>query len=89
MCQWRSSTGAWWRSGPKPPLDFSSPQGRVAGSQARTGARTVYSARRGAFVDTAVYDRYALTPGMVFSGPAIVEERESTLVETARVYDRV
>jgi N-methylhydantoinase A len=31
-------------------------------------------------VDTPVYDRYALVPGAVFSGPAIVEERESTAV---------
>ena len=27
-----------------------------------------------------MYDRYALTPGMVFAGPAIIEERESTTV---------
>jgi len=27
-----------------------------------------------------VYDRYALRPGMVFDGPALVEERESTCV---------
>jgi N-methylhydantoinase A len=31
-------------------------------------------------VDTPVYDRYALPPGFACSGPAIVEERESTLV---------
>jgi N-methylhydantoinase A len=31
-------------------------------------------------VDTAVYDRYGLGPGATFEGPAIVEERESTLV---------
>jgi N-methylhydantoinase A len=29
---------------------------------------------------TKVYDRYALTAGQTFEGPAIVEERESTLV---------
>jgi N-methylhydantoinase A len=27
-----------------------------------------------------VYDRYTLGPGATFSGPAIVEERESTLI---------
>jgi N-methylhydantoinase A len=32
------------------------------------------------FRPTAVYDRYALAPGDAFDGPAIVEERESTLV---------
>ena len=32
------------------------------------------------FVSTPVYDRYALLAGMCFEGPAIVEERESTVV---------
>jgi N-methylhydantoinase A len=27
-----------------------------------------------------VYDRYLLGPGAVFGGPAVVEERESTVV---------
>ena len=27
-----------------------------------------------------LYDRYTLEPGMRFNGPAIVEERESTLI---------
>jgi len=31
-------------------------------------------------VETAVYDRYALRPGDRFAGPAIVEERESTVI---------
>jgi N-methylhydantoinase A len=32
------------------------------------------------FVQTPVYDRYVLQAGMQFDGPAIVEERESTVV---------
>jgi N-methylhydantoinase A len=44
------------------------------------GTRRAYFAERGRFVETAVYDRYALTPGMTLKGPAIVEERESTAV---------
>jgi N-methylhydantoinase A/oxoprolinase/acetone carboxylase beta subunit len=36
-------------------------------------------------VDTLVYDRYALRPGMRLDGPAIVEERESTTVVPAGV----
>jgi N-methylhydantoinase A len=32
------------------------------------------------FVRTPVYDRYVLQAGMQFDGPAIVEERESTVV---------
>ena len=32
------------------------------------------------FVETPVYDRYALQPGVALTGPAIFEERESTVV---------
>jgi N-methylhydantoinase A len=31
-------------------------------------------------VEAAVYDRYRLAPGDRFRGPAVVEERESTMV---------
>jgi N-methylhydantoinase A len=34
----------------------------------------------GGFVATPVYDRYRLAPGATFDGPAIVEERESTVI---------
>ncbi len=81
-----------WRvvaRGPEQPLNFSTRGSRAAGGEARKGTRPVYSAGRGEFVETAVYDRYALTPGMTFPGPAIVEERESTLVVTARSHARV
>jgi len=43
-------------------------------------ARNAYFPEAGGYVDTPVYDRYALTPGMAFAGPAIIEERESTTV---------
>ena len=46
----------------------------------RKGSRRAYFPERADYVDTAVYDRYALKPGMQFAGPAIVEERESTLI---------
>src|SRR3989449_4962901 len=42
------------------------------------GARQAYFAEAGGFVETPVYDRYALRPGAGVTGPAIVEEREST-----------
>src|SRR5216117_1977640 len=35
------------------------------------GTRRAYFAERGSFVETPVYDRYALTPGMTLKGPAI------------------
>ena len=81
-----------WRvvaRGPEQPLNFSTRGARAVGAKAQKGTRPVYSAGRGEFVETNVYDRYALTPGMTFPGPAIVEERESTLVVTARSRARV
>jgi N-methylhydantoinase A len=44
------------------------------------GRRPAYFPEAGGHVPTTVYDRYRLTPGQIFEGPAIVEERESTLV---------
>jgi len=80
-----------WRvvaSGPKPPLDFSAGSKATTG-KAQKGTRMVFSPQRGDFVETTVYDRYAMTPGTTFNGPAIVEERESTLVVSARGRARV
>jgi N-methylhydantoinase A len=48
--------------------------------EARKGTRAAYFGESGGFVETPVFDRYKLAPGTVISGPAIVEERESTLV---------
>ena len=45
--------------------------------------RSVYCARARDYVDTPVYDRYAFGPGSTATGPAIFEERESTLVVPA------
>jgi N-methylhydantoinase A len=42
--------------------------------------RKAYFPEARGYVDTPVYDRYALTPGAAFTGPAIIEERESTTV---------
>ncbi|MFA5489996.1 MAG: hydantoinase/oxoprolinase family protein [Candidimonas sp.] len=44
------------------------------------GRRPIYVPDDKAYGDVPVYDRYALRPGMAFDGPAVVEERESTLV---------
>ena len=69
-----------WRvvvSGPKPVLEPSAAMGEGA---ARKGARPVYFGEAGGFVDTPVYDRYRMAPGAPVAGPAIVEERESTIV---------
>lgn len=48
---------------------------------ARKGERPVYFPRPSAgYVDCPVYDRYRLAPGSRLTGPAIVEEREATVV---------
>ena len=50
------------------------------GGEAIKGTRPVYFPEFRNFHTTPVYDRYALVSGETFAGPAIVEERESTLV---------
>ena len=51
------------------------------------GQRPAYSPMAREFIPYTVYDRYKLFPAARFSGPAIIEERESTLIvgEDARV----
>ena len=44
------------------------------------GARRMYDESRGGFAEAPVYHRYALPPGREFSGPAVIEERESTIL---------
>ncbi len=44
------------------------------------GTRLAYSNLAKDFIPYTVYDRYKLFPGASFRGPAIIEERESTLV---------
>ena len=47
---------------------------------AHKGSRKAYFPELGGYHDTPVYNRYALLPGTGFDGPAIVEERESTVI---------
>jgi N-methylhydantoinase A len=54
--------------------------GNADADEARKGSRAIYDGHNRAFVDAGIYDRYRLMPGMEIAGPAIVEERESTLV---------
>ncbi len=42
--------------------------------------RSVYWAETGSYLDTPVHDRYPLAPGTTVEGPALVEERESTVL---------
>ena len=54
--------------------------GSTRPSAALKGKRSAYFPEAEGFVETAVYDRYALQAGAAFEGPAIVEERESTAI---------
>jgi N-methylhydantoinase A len=73
---WRVTT-----AGPAPDVTMrpSAPSGGGARGGLK-GTRRAWFAEVQEYVDTPVYDRYALAPGAEFSGPAIVEERESTAV---------
>jgi N-methylhydantoinase A len=55
------------------------PSGRPLAT-AKKGVREAFDPESHCFVPFTVYDRYQLEPGMSFSGPAIIEERESTVV---------
>ncbi len=73
-----------WRvtvAGPAPSVAMR-PTAGAAGDAgpARKGTRRAWFAEADGYVDTPVYDRYALAPGAELTGPAIVEERESTAV---------
>jgi N-methylhydantoinase A/oxoprolinase/acetone carboxylase beta subunit len=48
--------------------------------QAIKSHRRIYEGGGDGWVDVPVYDRYALAPGAAISGPAVVEERESTAI---------
>lgn len=70
-----------WRlraSGPDPALSVSF--GRTAAPRTEVHSRAAFFPELKGFVETPVYDRYALKPSAVVEGPAIVEERESTAI---------
>jgi len=73
-----------WRvlvSGPKPTVKIGgSTADSVRTGSERKGRREVYFEESSGYVETAIYDRYRLQPGAAIEGPAVVEEKESTLV---------
>jgi N-methylhydantoinase A len=77
ILNWRATAG-----GPTPPLrPLIARRSNVNGcASALKGTRCAYFVEAGGFVETSVYDRYALQPGDRLEGPAIIEERESTTV---------
>lgn len=70
-----------WRirvTGPSPTLDVTNDSSRPAAS--RKPSRKVWFAESAGYVETDVLDRYSLKEEDLVQGPAIVEERESTVV---------
>jgi 5-oxoprolinase (ATP-hydrolysing)/N-methylhydantoinase A len=70
-----------WRvtaEGPAPQLDIREASEGSNQRPAGKGSRPAFFEDR--FVDTPVYDRYALRPGDTVAGPAIIEEREATTI---------
>ncbi len=56
---------------------------------ARKGSRPAYFIEAGGFVETDVYDRLRLAPGMVLEGPAIIEEPDTTIIVPPRATARI
>lgn len=79
-----------WRltvSGPKP--DFRPPTHHATDSQPLKGYREAYLPKIGKMGKIPIYDRYALAPQTELEGPAIIEERESTVVINDKATCRV
>ena len=75
----RSSPGSSSAIGGSPRIALAKAAAR-SGEGRRKGTRRAYFPETRGYADTPVYDRYALAPGASLTGPAIVEERESTTV---------
>jgi N-methylhydantoinase A len=72
-----------WRvvsSGPNPKMKLHIDNGRQTKGKAIKAERLAYFPESSGFVRTPIYDRYKLAPDDSFVGPAIVEERESTVI---------
>src|SRR5699024_197654 len=82
-----------WRvtaSGPRPTLALPGRQGGDRDPRsAREDKRLIYIPDANEYVDTPVYDRYRLHAGATLDGPAVIEERESTVVVNGAAQIRV
>lgn len=74
-----------WRvvvRGPAPEISLSAAGEEVARYVSPKNERQVYFGEYSSYQPTPVYDRTELLPGVLIHGPAIIEERESTVVVT-------
>jgi N-methylhydantoinase A len=73
-----------WRlevSSPRPEILLHNGESSAGDSEdARKGEREIFLPEDEGFATVPVYDRYPLCPGATFDGPAVIEERESTVV---------
>jgi N-methylhydantoinase A len=73
-----------WRlevAAPRPEIRLEGEEGAsYPAERAQKGAREIYLPEDAGFTRVPVYDRYSLAPGATFEGPAVVEERESTVI---------
>jgi N-methylhydantoinase A len=73
-----------WRvivAGPRPVITTQHTDDQLTPTQVTpTGERPAYFPETSGYTNCPVYDRYRLVPGAVLRGPAIIEERESTVV---------
>lgn len=71
-----------WRltaSGPTPHIDLNFDGQQIDKDNALKGVRDAYFPETG-YIPCNVYSRYGLSPGTKIKGPAVIEERESTVV---------
>jgi N-methylhydantoinase A len=67
--------------GPKPELSLAASSTALAPVEsAQKGRRAAYFPEAGAFIECPMYDRHRLVVGQRLTGPAIIEERESTAI---------
>ncbi|HYM67952.1 MAG TPA: hydantoinase/oxoprolinase family protein, partial [bacterium] len=68
-------------SGPAPRVPLPpAPAAAEPLERAAKGTRPVYFPETSGYVDTPVFDRYRLSRGASFTGPAVIEERECTVI---------
>ena len=61
-------------------LDLAASTSRDPGADPVVGTRQAYFPELGGYADCKIVDRYAMGPGTRIVGPAVVEEREATIV---------
>ncbi|MDG2015408.1 MAG: hydantoinase/oxoprolinase family protein, partial [Pirellulaceae bacterium] len=72
-----------WRvvsSGPNPQVQLRTQNAAESTGEPLKGNREIWMPERHNFQSVPIYDRYRMQPGFRFSGPAVIEERESTVI---------